>query len=264
MNWRDDKDFQDEVIKSAKVIGGVGGHYVIDFVDGWSFLGIDVSMGRLPQPGETLRQFPGGIGRRVRGCVLDPNGDNPVVYYYRTPDEQEKRNKSESKRYKQEKREKFEKDRESMDARVAALPFVLRARIELFRANCPDFRWEYESYELFCCEEAVKISTALKSVAEVERFSKLSFQDQRAAIPALSGEHSGNTFGCAMQFASFLLREDRALPYLAHGALTPLVGCKDYGCVHPRPELPESPEGDGDRFGAVVEKVDMPELGRKL
>lgn len=45
-----------------------------------------------------------------------------------------------------------------MDVDYENLPDAFKKRIDRFRANNPDFRFEFESYELFCCMEAVKIA----------------------------------------------------------------------------------------------------------
>jgi hypothetical protein len=50
-------------------------------------------------------------------------------------------------------------------------------------------------------------------------------------VPLADG-HSGNTVGCACLLARLYLTSPEDVARM-HGALTPLVGCAEYGCVHP-------------------------------
>ena len=51
--------------------------------------------------------------------------------------------------------------------------------------------------------------------------------------PYYGNEHSGNTFGFSVRLA-YLMAERPDLIAMEHGALCPLVGCKDYGCYSMR------------------------------
>lgn len=128
----------------------------------------------------------------------------------------------------------LDRDRATRDARWKALPVEFRGRFDRFVGAKGDlWRRDYEPYELFCCEQAHAIATALHAngmgVAEFHRIA--SFADQRRIVPALSEDHSGNSFGMACRLAALFLtsRDDVARE---HGALVPLVGCEDYGCTH--------------------------------
>lgn len=175
-----------------------------------------------PKPGMIVRFYGKGLGYVVRGITIDGH-----VVFYRTEAQQEEKNREESNR---KRREQFELERESIDARVAALPEIFRKRLDKFRRNNPDFRWKYESYELFCCEQAVEIANALVTADAIKEFSRKKYEEQKTAVPALSGEHSGNTFGCAVQLAYLYLSQPEAVEAM-HGALAPLVGSEEYGCV---------------------------------
>jgi hypothetical protein len=152
-------------------------------------------------------------------------------------------------------KEKYLKEKEKLDEDYALLPQNFRRRIDIFRETNPDFRWEFESYEMFTCKEAIKIADYLKDhhhlefpvqrgdVGElVKVFSDLSFEEQQSTA-GIDDEHSGNTFGCALTLAqyhlidSFTMDDDsfESLVVAQHGALVPLVGCDEYGCPHPRP-----------------------------
>ena len=114
-------------------------------------------------------------------------------------------------------------------------------RIQKFRDTNPEFRWEYEGYEMFCCEQAVIYARMFPNVEELSAFHKLPWEQQVAKFEgeqrnAFDG-HSGNTFG----FACALARHYITIPenvYREHGALVPLVGCEAYGCPH-HPHHPE-------------------------
>lgn len=58
--------------------------------------------------------------------------------------------------------EDFRRERADLDARFEALPPEFKQRIERFRENNPDFRQQYESYEMFCCTEAVRIARGVE------------------------------------------------------------------------------------------------------
>lgn len=61
-----------------------------------------------------------------------------------------------------ERRESFERAKDKLDADYEALPQVFKDRIDRFRHNNESFREEFESYEMFCCTEAVKLAEAAR------------------------------------------------------------------------------------------------------
>lgn len=182
-----------------------------------------------PQVGDVCRLY-GGWGSRTRG--VDLRGE-PV--FYKTPAELEiEHEKWKANRVVEQKRQ-FEKSRRKLDRQFAALPDVFQRRISWFRAWNPDFRWDLESYEMSVCVDAVKIAEAMKTPAGVRRFSKMSHKEQQEKVPDLYDGHSGNSFGAAVNLARLYL-ENPLYVIAQHGALTPLVGCEEYGCAHPRPD----------------------------
>ncbi len=179
-----------------------------------------------PRAGMVARYYGRGFGYTVRGVFVDGHR-----FYYRTEAEHQEQHRQWIADEDRKKREEFEASREETDRRVAALPTVLRRRLQKFRDANPNFRWEFEGYELFTCEQAVVIATALKDATAVESFSLLPWEGQKAAVPGLDDGHSGNTFGMACRLAYELLTEPE-LVVREHGALATLVGCEAYGCVH--------------------------------
>jgi hypothetical protein len=182
-----------------------------------------------PRAGMSARYYGKGFGYVVRGLFIDGHR-----VFYRTDAEQRDHELAELEVSEQAQRDEFERNRATLDERFDALPAVFRERINKFRATNPEFRWRFEGYELFCCEEAIKLIDALKTAPAVREFQTLDHERQRKLVPAIGDGHSGNTFGVAVSLAhEYLVRPDRVV--LMHGALTPLVGCEAYGCPHPWP-----------------------------
>lgn len=226
-----ENDLQFEVDTIVRVDRESNGGWAIERKSGWSlFMPSDSPI--KPKVGMTARFYGRGIGHTVRGLTLaDDALSPPTVVFYRTEAEEEAWNKEWCEAQNRAKREEFAKNREKMDAEYDALPEVLRRRIDKFRANNPDFRWDFEPYEMFCCKQAVVIFDTLKTKEAIERFRKLdSWQEQKAMVPGLADGHSGNTFGCACTLAWDLatIPENTVQRY---GALAPLVGSKEYGCI---------------------------------
>ena len=123
-------------------------------------------------------------------------------------------------------RAEFEKNKASLDMRYKNLPEVFQRRIGEFRANDPDFRWSEEYYEMFCCEQAVAISTRIskriieeaidEGLALVERtkeviierafsaldeFSSMDWEKKKEIVPNLSSGHSGNSSERSVELA---------------------------------------------------------------
>jgi len=129
----------------------------------------------------------------------------------------------------------YDKQKSEYDRRVNALPSPFRARIMGFRNWKPGtWKYDFEPYELFTCEQAAEIAKALKTPEEIDRFQNLEFPEQKKLVPALSEDHSGNTFGAACHLARTYLTYPDLIPAV-HGALCPRVGCENYGCVASRP-----------------------------
>lgn len=223
---RGDREFKDEVIDEV--------HRYKDGTWNVSWDGCGISFqadGVEPKVGDTIRLYGRGLGYPVRGIFI-----NGKKAYYRTPAEEEDHHAEQVAEMQRKERADFEEHRAELDAKFDALPEVFRRRIERFRSNNPDFRWEFEKYELFCCEQALLMAAALKTPEAVQEFAKKGWAEQKAAVPGLDDGHSGNTFGMAVRLAYHYLYNPEIVP-LTHGALASLVGCDEYGC--PPPKLTE-------------------------
>jgi hypothetical protein len=187
----------------------------------WS---LEKKYGATPKAGDkaTLINMRGSM---VVGLLL--NGE---LIYEKTDDEIKAEDEKRSAEYKAKLKEDFEKSKDYLDGEFEKLPEVFQRRIMKFRTNNPDFRVEFEGYEMCCCVDALKIAAALKDPSEFEAFAKLDYKDQMERVPGLSDDHSGNSFGMAMKLAYLYLTNPENVVKM-HGALAPLVGSEAYGCV---------------------------------
>ena len=190
--------------------------------DGWTF-GVPKESPIVPTVGMNATFYGDGIGYTVRG--LDLNG---IEVFYLTEEEQKAKDRQWYDEQEAKRKSDYEAKRDDYDHRVAALPDVFRVRMEKFRKQGDKWRYEYEPYELFCLEEAVKIAGALKTAQAVVDFQQLDYKEQKKLVEIGDG-HSGNTFGFSCLMARFLL-EKPELAGKMHGSITPLVGCKAFGC----------------------------------
>ena len=224
-----DTEFKETVVKS---VDEGEASYSIGLGSG-GCIGLSKEHGVEPRVGDSIRLYGRGFGYTVRGIVI-----NGRVAYYRTADEERERHAREVAESQRKKREQFEAEIAKHDAAYDALPPIFRRRVDRFRASGPDWRWEYEPYEVFCCQEAVKIANAFRghehsdSAGEaLDAFAKAGYEEQRKTVPDLSDQHSGNTFGASVRLAYWWLAEPENV-VREHGVLSVLVGCEAYGCRH--------------------------------
>lgn len=236
--YPDDDQYEDLRVTAVNPAGddATAGWY-IGLSSGFSFW-IQADSPVTPAVGMPIRMYGRGVGYTVRGVFLDGQR-----VYYKTEAEQDEEFRKQCEDRHKERRYDFEKNRADYDRRYGLLPEVFRRRLDRFRSNNPEFRWEYEPYELFVCEQAVVIAAAVPAGSDPARFisdfKELDFTAQQAMVPGLADGHSGNTFGAACALAAwFLIHPENVVR--AHGALAPLVGSKEYGCV---PRGSETPEG---------------------
>ena len=194
-------------------------------VDGSALLTCPKIKGFVPVAGMIAKFYGKGFGYTVRGVEINGN-----IMYYRTPEEEEERHKKWCDDKDERDKKNFKKMNKKLDEYYNKLPDLFKQRIDKFRNNNPDFRWKYESYEMFCCNEAVKIANALKSIEEIKKWKDLSFEEQKKLVDIDEG-HSGNTFGCSVNLACWYLSSCPENVVRQYGALAPLVGSKEYGCV---------------------------------
>lgn len=177
----------------------------------------------VPKIGDVITLYCKGFAH-IRG--MDING---TKIFYKTDEELEAHRVKELAKIEQRQRDEFERSKSQLDAQYESLPNCFKQRIDKFRTNNPEFRVKYESYEMFCCLEAIKIANGCKTVEKVREFHKDSFTDEmKALVPDLDDGHSGNTFGMACQLAVIYLESPKHLRQV-HGAISPLVGSAEHG-----------------------------------
>lgn len=223
--WFWDEDCMWTVIAKAELEGD---HWALTSEEGWIWGGTPKAVmdaaGVTPQAGDRARFWPRKFGMPVRGLVL-----NETLIFYRSPKEEEERHRQWVQEKEENDRATFERNRARLDEQFNALPPEFQRRIARFRSNQPKFRWRFESYEMSCCVDAVKIASTLRTREAVRNFSKMSYEEQKTAVPGLFDGHSGNTFGMAVRLAHHYVTEP-SLVWREHAAIAALVGCDDAGC----------------------------------
>jgi hypothetical protein len=234
-------DQPDDVTRIKKVQADEQG-YMITREDGWCFAGVTREMvraARCPEPEVGMEiAFWGEIGHEMRGVMLDG-----VMLYWRSDIAQTVKHEVERAAWRARRQADLDASRSKRDARRAALPENFRRRLDAFERTNPDWRKEFETYELSCCEDAVKIAAALQTGERVQAFSKAPWEEQRQMVPSLFDGHSGNSFGMAVRLAYWHVTEPENVER-EHGGLCALVGCRDYGHTPAGVEAPtqETPE----------------------
>jgi hypothetical protein len=220
----DDTECYDEKIRAVEG-ASTEDSFTVHFEGGGSFCPRNPAHLPLPKAGGTAKLYGRGFGYTVRGFAV---GD--LTYFYETAAKNEERHRKEAEKAKAEWLDKFIAEREEFDQKVAALPEEFRRRIHRFLLTTKEWGAEFGGYELFCCSEAVKIAGALKTDEAIVAFAKASNEEQKRMVPGGSfDEHSGNTFGTSALLArAYVTRPELLSKH--HGALCPLVGCKQYGC----------------------------------
>jgi len=221
-----DDEFHEVRIKS--VVDDSSGLRVITGEDGWS-LGLPAEPKVPIQQGAIARLYGRGIGYPVRGVFVD--GER---VFYSTREEEEAKHKEQRELAERDAREKYMQGAPERAVRIAALPTAFRERLSRFQRNRPETSWRNEDYEIFVCEEAVKIARHMDAVPDVREPIKAfrEYVEAHEAEFGISDQHSGNTFGAAVLLAFFWLRPDdgEELVSKAHAAICPLLGCEDCGC----------------------------------
>ena len=154
-----DNEFYDNILKKVTEYDEdswkltVGDGAMISCIKNGSFI---------PKAGMTVRFYGKGFGYTVRGIEIDGH-----IMYYRTPAQEEERHKKWCEDQDKERKLAFKKNKKNLDKDYNNLPDLFKKRIDKFRKNNSDFRWKYEGYEMFCCKEAVKIASTLKTVENI-------------------------------------------------------------------------------------------------
>jgi hypothetical protein len=212
----DDPPYEDTTVKDVEASDD--GWWVTGN-DGWTVfvprLGIDGRTDVEPKVGDRLCLY-GSFGHEIEGVRL-----NDHVVFYRDSAQREAHRRRWLEDYDARQRREFTVRQGALDAEFAALPDLLKARIQRFREEDPQFRVKGEGYEMFACTEAAKIADALAPrdvlpdidpEAVVKEFYDLPWEEQKRVVPGLDNGHSGNTFGGACMLARMLIRHRQGEP----------------------------------------------------
>lgn len=115
-------------------------------------LASDIAYDVEPKVGDTIETIC------IQGSFIMGVKLNGEVLYQKTEEEIEAEGVLSRVSSERKKAEALVRTQPKMDAAFAALPDVFQERILRFRKNNADFRRDYESYEMFCCTEAVTIA----------------------------------------------------------------------------------------------------------
>jgi hypothetical protein len=185
------------------------------------------------------------VGDRIKvyihgGSMIGQVDINGKPVHWKTPAQEALEHAAWRAKAERRKQIEFKKEKAKLDADYATLPRVLQLRLDVFREYCPtDFRVDYESYEMVVLKDAVKLAGIPKDDPDwwYKWFRDAKYEEQRAALAVegvkLDEGLSGNQFGMIVSMAWRLeTNPDQAFQW--HGAMTPLTGCIEYGCPHPR------------------------------
>lgn len=215
-----------------------GGSWSITYADGWG-CGLRGDLGAEPKVGDHFRTY-GRFGRSFHGQAL-----NGRLLWYKSAAEMDAEHAAWLAQHNADRAERFERERPQLDADYHGLPWVLKKRIDRFRAANPNFRVEYESYEMFVCTQAVALAgwaeTQTEPVAAIDSWKDQPYEVQVESVPEWSDAHSGNTHGCAVALAETLCTSNERAAVLP-GALSPIVGTADYAAnPAPSPSTQQAP-----------------------
>jgi hypothetical protein len=200
----------------TKVHKGQDG-YTVSYGDSWGCFLRDC--GVEPQIGDQFTTY-GSFGRPFHGQAL-----NGKVLWYDSIEQEIAKREAEHAEYEAKRKRAFADNMVQMDAEYSALPPAFKNRIKRFRDADPAFRWQSESYEMFCCTQAVLLAdwardgttTTQEAIAKIEAWDRINsehndppydYQAQLAAVPGWSDAHSGNTHAGSVGLAKRWIRGD--------------------------------------------------------
>jgi hypothetical protein len=187
----------------------------------------------IPEVGQLLEVY-GAFGQTIQGICI-----NGKTAFFKGEVQLNNERQLWLQKEEEKERKNFKVNKNKLDAEYENLPDVFKKRIDILRQNNKLFRQKHEAYEMSCCIDAVKIAKELKTVEEYNKFIALDWDKQIKRVKDLYDGHSYNSFGCACQLAYYYITDPDYI-YKSHGALCPLVGCKDYGCYISTKEINES------------------------
>lgn len=181
-----------------------GKYYSIGLKDGVNFGLAKKHVSRrkiVPQAGDIITLHTYG-GSSIRGIDL-----NEKKLYYLTEAQLEADRVKWLAKNQKRKETAFKKGVKRLDKAYDNLPDAFKKRFDRFRANDANFRVDSESYEMFCCEQAVAIAKGCGTPDDVKTFARKEWAEQVKIVPELNDGHSHNTFGSAINLAYWYLTD---------------------------------------------------------
>jgi hypothetical protein len=211
-DWaKDFRNRQESTVESCKSLGD--NQWEVYSSEGWVIhtpYYFDVKAGM------NLITWSGPPANYTRGIVIDNK-----VSWYRDPDEAIQDHEDWKVNQKRKRIKEFAENKDKLDARYDALPDVFKKRLDKFRKSDPMFRVDFESYELFCCEEAWACA---KHYSTLNALQSAIETPEGANWPDMASGHSGNTHGCSVGLAQLCLSDSPEFVYGSPPGLAPLTG----------------------------------------
>lgn len=229
--WVDDGEYVPVPVTSVRP--SEDGASAILGLGGWS-LGVTLTPGG-PQPeaGDVALQFGAysAGNNMLRGLVIE-RGQDSFALFYEAQAEYAARVQAERDAERAQRDAVAAEKAHEYAARLALLPEPFQARVARFRAGQPRFDAEFLPYELACLELSWAMVQATRDLPG--RDAALADLDelQRLTPHMTWDEYSGNMVHFARSLAQ-LYHVRPELTALQHGAMTVVVGCREYGCTHP-------------------------------
>ena len=64
-----------------------------------------------------------------------------------------------------------------------------------------DEKGEFDNYKYFSCSQGILIANALEDEEKIREYNNLGWDEQKRLVPGISDEHSGGTWGLAINAA---------------------------------------------------------------
>jgi len=96
-----------------------------------------------------------------------------------------------------------------MKERYDILPDCFKKKIDEAHKNNPNFSTDPmgEVYFMYILEQSIVIALRCKTEEKVEEFKNMSNEEQHKLVPEFDDGHSGNTFGGAIAYAKWFLKQ---------------------------------------------------------
>ena len=225
-NWQRDKQYKVCTVERVSVHDEGEESYTLSFGDGTSIMGRGWPP---PETGQKMRLYGRGLGYPVRGMAVEEDDGSLRLLSYMTEAEMKADREQQAATRKRKREKEWIEGLDAYRKRVKVLPKPFRGRLNFFLSQ-EGWGPEFGGYELFTCEEAVKVALHVsptdKPQEAIRAFYDLPWSEQKDVL----GEgHSGNTVGKACRLAVLYLLEPE-LVWKDHATACAFAGCQEAGC----------------------------------